>query len=529
MTFAPKNYVLQDGPNDSMWAPVPVDIDGLPEPTIVAGSPALETINGDVPRTPFSIFQSPETSETQSIVIGSSSASQMSFALADALAVLGISVHNAGVGGERGRWTEARIGSDPLVLTFPNDTIPASGSVVVSITGTLPLGTLNSIPGRTATVPGTVSVSGGVVSWTRTTSGSAVKLPGAVPHIPTQGETYRDSLHIVLSAYKNDMGTADADRRAIEGVQRIIEHMAASRRRFIVVTLFSDTGTNPASLEKSQTINTTQEWILRYGPVVFDLYGYLTGSQVWIDTGITATSADLEQQSLGNLPASLANPGDAQHMNPTTRTQVALRIRELLIAVGWYTMPDFQTLTSDTFSGGNAGTLLGRVSDAGLGGTGMTWAGTDQVLAINSGHIEKGASASTSWFNGILIPDEPDVEFSATVTTFPAAVTSLAFDVCRVGTAATDGYRLAFFSGGTVRLRKRVSGTQTYLGTALPIQSGDRIGLRRQGDTLSIVHNGEVVQTVTDTSIVGSGYAGISGAQDTGFVFDDVVISGLSL
>jgi hypothetical protein len=148
---------------------------------------ASASVLSDVARTPHSAFRRPQSDMTRAIIIGSSSASQMSFYLGPALAAYGITLHNGGVGGERIRWTEARIGSDPLVLTFPGIEIPASGTINVTMEGARPPGTLNAIAGRVFGVAGTVTVVAGSVTWTRTTEGPAVRLPGAVPHIPDLG------------------------------------------------------------------------------------------------------------------------------------------------------------------------------------------------------------------------------------------------------------------------------------------------------------------------------------------------------
>ncbi|WDM88150.1 hypothetical protein LG197_26765 [Pseudomonas asiatica] len=72
-----------------------------------------------------------------------------------------------------------------------------------------------------------------------------------------------------------------------------------------------------------------------YGDHVFDLVDYLCSAEIWVDTGITPTAADLQNQAAGCLPASLSRDNLA-HMNAKARTAAANKLKSQLINMGWF-------------------------------------------------------------------------------------------------------------------------------------------------------------------------------------------------
>ena len=183
--------------------------------------------------------------------------------------------------------------------------------------------------------------------------------------------------------------------------------------------------------------------------------------------------------------------------------------------------------TSDTFSGGNATTLVGRTTDVGLLGTpkALELSTTDAALAISSGAVVAGATAAGQFF-GFDMP-LADQFIRAKIVTKPtgsASSTSIYLDARRVSAAAnTTTYRLQL-TNATMVLRKIVAGASTDLQTGIAYAAGDVVELRCLGTTISVLVNGTVVATVTDAAVSSTKYAGISrGSSAAGFIIDDVV------
>jgi hypothetical protein len=98
---------------------------------------------------------------------------------------------------------------------------------------------------------------------------------------------------------------------------------------------FCNTNTPAGSVIATRLASINQHCSQKYGRQFFDLGGYLTSAQIWTDTGVTPTTTDLEQQAIGNIPPSLA-AGDGAHMLPVARAAVALKLKAMVLALGWY-------------------------------------------------------------------------------------------------------------------------------------------------------------------------------------------------
>ena len=66
----------------------------------------------------------------------------------------------------------------------------------------------------------------------------------------------------------------------------------------------------------------------------FDLWGYIFGEQVWMDTGLTKTSEDIAAISAETLPPSLTN--DGIHLNSIANSAVTTKIVQFIQTLGWY-------------------------------------------------------------------------------------------------------------------------------------------------------------------------------------------------
>lgn len=66
----------------------------------------------------------------------------------------------------------------------------------------------------------------------------------------------------------------------------------------------------------------------------FDLWGYIFGEQVWMDTGLTKTSEDIAAISAETLPPSLTE--DGIHLNSIANSAVTTKIVQFIQTLGWY-------------------------------------------------------------------------------------------------------------------------------------------------------------------------------------------------
>lgn len=185
-----------------------------------------------------------------------------------------------------------------------------------------------------------------------------------------------------------------------------------------------------------------------------------------------------------------------------------------------------QPFTSDAFNRADSSTL-GRLTDAGLGGTRQEWLGTAGVFGI-SGRRAVVQPHTGVFFVGLAAP-VPDYMVSFTIQALPT-VESVYLDVRRPLAATTptqDGIRLAI-SSNTVTVAKRVSVVATMLGQPQNYALGSTVALRVKGTTAQLLIDGVLKEThtITDASLQGAGHAGFSGSAGlASFAFDDFTIS----
>lgn len=167
-------------------------------------------------------------------------------------------------------------------------------------------------------------------------------------------------------------------------------------------------------------------------------------------------------------------------------------------------------ITSDTFTGGDVSDIDGRMTDAALGGVPMEWSsGPANSYAISSGRLVRG-SANTGISGAALNVGTGNIRMTAVLGALPS--TNLYLDIRKatpdLGAAVTSCYRLRVSSTGTVELqRKPVSGSADVISTGTHTIGGtDTVGLEIYGGDLSIMINGDVVETVHDNSPLTGGW-----------------------
>lgn len=262
---------------------------------------------------------------------GSSSGQGIYTHLASAIAGQGwpTEVIGQGKAGEQSQQIFARMGSAPAKLTFPSNTIPASGSVAV--TTDIPGYQLKTFTGTINGVAGELSYADGAFTFTRTTAGQATASPAASEFIPTIGPQYRDAVNLIWAG-KNDPATDW--QGTIARTDDAFNWLAPLVRRSLILGHFVDRDdtVGSATYNKVRDVNAAHK--ARYGVLFVDIQAYLASEQLWADTGITPTSEDLSAQTNLIKPPSVS--ADSGHLNAAGYQGVCKFIIRHITSLGWY-------------------------------------------------------------------------------------------------------------------------------------------------------------------------------------------------
>ena len=251
----------------------------------------------------------------------------------------GATYYDHGKGGERSTHIAARLGSVPALLTFPDNLIPASGAAQVSCAQLLGNNSLRNFSGDITAKSGAVirgtlaysSTSPTSLVFTRAVAGEKEPVDPEVPLIPDAGNARRGDTTFLWMG-KNNAFEPD---RVIRETDASFEFLTPLVKRCIVLGHFVNT-TLPASDSSRANIRRINEaHAARFGDAFLDVGTYLTGPQVWEDTGITPTEDDLREQRIGNKPPSLSS--DNGHMNAAGYRAVRRLLTQRIERLGWYT------------------------------------------------------------------------------------------------------------------------------------------------------------------------------------------------
>lgn len=237
----------------------------------------------------------------------------------------GRTVRNAGVGGETSVTITARSGATPFLALPTGGSIPASGGVTITfsaINGTVPVPLLQGTgtPGSTfsgtlAGVPGTITQSGGVYTFTRTAAGSAVAVTRPAPF---RTDFSQDRRGDVVILWLGQNGPSNA--RAIADAQAIVEHLTALNKRYLVISRPSSTDADDAAWHDAfgRRFIAARKYLVDYGLA---------------DAGITPTAQDNTDIAAGTVPTSLRI--DGTHWNAAGYSILANLIDARLRELGW--------------------------------------------------------------------------------------------------------------------------------------------------------------------------------------------------
>ena len=267
---------------------------------------------------------------------GSSTMEYMGAEVAAEMAALGVSYYNGGDAGVRAEHTLAQLGSHPALITIAGGSIPASGPVDVTASNVRASNLLNAFSGTLAGVAGTLSSTATSLVFTRAADGSATAVPAGTPFIPTIGPQYRNAVN-VLNLGKNDIGSAGADTMIIEKTAEAFAWLSPMVKRVVVMGHAVNRDTATDSPGRTQIMAVNAAFARAYGALYFDLQGYMTSPQIWIDAGVTPTQADLDAQARGNKPPTLSL--DDLHFNAAGDAAIAKALRRFVVNLGWYKEP----------------------------------------------------------------------------------------------------------------------------------------------------------------------------------------------
>lgn len=266
---------------------------------------------------------------------GSSTIAQ--FAEMNGLAAeFGASYYNGGQGSEWSTHGAARLGSVPALLTVPTGSIPPEAGYALPVTcsNVRAAAYFRNTDGFLNGVKGTLKATDSDFTFTRWTTGEAVAVTGELPFIPVDGPLHRADVTF-LNLGKNDIQSNQLAEDVIKRIDASFSWLSPLVKRVIVIGQFANTGTPAGGLVATRLAAINKHCAARYGRQFYDLGAYLSGAQIWTDTGVSPTSTDLAEQALGNIPPSLA-AADGAHMLPVARAAVALKLKALVISLGWY-------------------------------------------------------------------------------------------------------------------------------------------------------------------------------------------------
>lgn len=183
--------------------------------------------------------------------------------------------------------------------------------------------------------------------------------------------------------------------------------------------------------------------------------------------------------------------------------------------------------TSDMFTAAT-GELVGKSTDAALGGAAKTWTGTTGAVVINaSGQLEQ--TTPGNFVVGVAMP-HPDYEVSVRLPALPT-VNSIILGLRRAAVSlGQDTLYLDVASTGAMVFGKRVSSVFTGLATGFgTAAAGDRVSLGILRGVVTVRLNGIDVLTYplssTDqTTFAAAGAFAISGSGTTAAKADDLTV-----
>ncbi len=257
-----------------------------------------------------------------------------------------VSTFNAAGSGEFSGHAAWRMNAVKATLTLSGNSIPASGAATVTAhnAGTNAGNAASVIEGTLKGVPGRLTWAANVWSFTRTTAGSAVPIAAGEVFTAKWGQDHSADTQVFHIGKNNAVLGTDTDvTKAISDMAAMWAAVKTSPRRAVVLNHWNN-GNMASGAARTRVGNLNAAYAAAYGTYYVDVASYLYSAQVWADTGIKATAADLSAQAAGMLPDSLSSDpvsggGIAQHLNSAGYRAVAQLVADKMISLGWYGLP----------------------------------------------------------------------------------------------------------------------------------------------------------------------------------------------
>lgn len=428
----------------------------------------------------------------------------------------------------------AAVGVRPL--TVDGVVIPSSGSVVV-IPMNMPESSNSTVsiswPGSLGGIVGTLASPGGSPTWTftRAAAGDAVVFPRGTPFQPSTPDLFRGSV-VLVNAGKNTLTTTRTGwdtRRVIDLTNHIADKFGGAGGRVLVIGQFCDTNTAEGSTTRTRINEVNAAQKAQYGDRFFDLGGYLTGTQVWADTGITPTTDDNTQQALGNKPPSLS--ADNGHMNAAAYAAVVSKLVNYINALGWLPSqaPGARTIEAVEDFHKPDGSIIGLTTTTG----GKVWQhlpGGPTTAWLNVNSNRAGNPASSGARRGMIAVSGPNYRSSVRIALLGETAAGRGARLL----ARIQNYNTYYFivprrttSAGGLSIWKSDAGVVSSLATSTTLPAlTDQLGIEVVGSTIRCLIGDTVLIETTDASFA-TGPTGIE-LQTSETMFDNMVVESIA-
>lgn len=246
-------------------------------------------------------------------------------------------VRNLGVGGEQSPDIAARYAGGTMLALPSGGSIPASGSVNMTITNDDKAATTSFIvqantglnPCTIAGITGTLVWNAGtsVYTFTRTTAGSAVAVTRPQPIISAASKDRASDILIVWAGRNNATQTA----RVLSDIATMLDHQRAAVPRSFVLGILNGAGEGVGTGVYNAIVSGAASMKQLYGRRFIDVRRYLIDYGL-ADAGITPTTQDTTDINADIVPTSLRS--DAIHLNAAGYTLVGRFVFDRLVEIG---------------------------------------------------------------------------------------------------------------------------------------------------------------------------------------------------
>lgn len=189
-------------------------------------------------------------------------------------------------------------------------------------------------------------------------------------------------------------------------------------------------------------------------------------------------------------------------------------------------------VTSDTFTG-NDGEILGRYSDAALGGTALTWRSFGALNATDVMKISSGVAKSGNTSGAVGLDFETqDIAVQFKISSFDAGISDSnnnAFVDLRRVVGTSKAFRLGLSQSSINVFYRDTANTLNLLGS-FSYTMGDTILFLAKGSNIKCYINGKIVINVNHSYTVEKGYFSLSHgtiASGLSYTLDDLVVYSL--